>query len=88
MQQAGYHYANMLASQLRVDLNNQQTEMLAMVQNMVIQEPPPAQESPAEEAPVQEAANATIGGNVQLQMLQILQAMQATQATGNQQGQQ
>ena len=88
MQQAGYHHANMLASQLRVDLNNQQTEMLAMVQNMVIQEPPPAQESLAEEAPVQEAANATIGGNVQLQMLQILQAMQATQATGNQQGQQ
>ena len=31
MQQAGYHHANMLASQLRVDLGNQQTEMMAMV---------------------------------------------------------
>ena len=31
MQQAGFHHANMPASQLRVDLGSQQTEMLAMV---------------------------------------------------------
>ena len=86
MQQAGYHHANMLASQLREDLNNQQTEMLAMVQELAFQDPPPPQENLAEVAPVQEAANGTIGANVQLQLLQILQAMQAAQATtGNQQ---
>ena len=86
MQQAGYHHANMLASQLRVDLNNQQTQMLAMMQDFVIPEPP-AYEAPPEEAHVQQAANATIGTDVQLQMLQILQAMQAAQAAGNQQQQ-
>ena len=83
MQQAGYHHANMLASQLRVDLNNQQTEMLAMVQNLVIQDETPAQESRVEEQHAQHAANATIESNVQMQMLQILQAMQAAQANGN-----
>ena len=83
MQQAGYHHANMLASQLRVDLNNQQTEMLAMVQNLVIQDETPAQESRVEEQHAQQAANATIESNVQMQMLQILQAMQAAQAASH-----
>ena len=87
MQQAGYHHANMLASQLRVDLNNQQTQMLALMQDLV-PDLPPANHVPAEEAHVQQVANATIGDNVQLQMLQILQAIQAAQATGNQHGQQ
>ena len=59
----------MLASQLRVNLNNQQREMLAMVQNIVVTGTPPVQEIPAEEAPVQQAENATIGANVQLQVL-------------------
>ena len=35
MQQTGFHHANMLDSQLRIDLGNQQTEMLAMVQNLI-----------------------------------------------------
>ena len=35
MQQEDFHHANMLASQLSIDLGNQQTEMLAMVQNLV-----------------------------------------------------
>ena len=35
MQQAGFHHANMFASQLRVYLRNQQAEMLAMVQTLV-----------------------------------------------------
>ena len=86
MQQAGYHHANMLASHLRVDLNNQQTQMLALMQDLV-PELPPTNHVPAEEAHVQQAANATIGDNVQLQMLQILQAIQAAQVTGNQHGQ-
>ena len=62
--------------------------MLAMMQDLVFPDPPLANEAPPEEAHVQQAANATIGTDVQLQMLQILQAMQATHATGNQQGQQ
>ena len=73
----------MLASQLRADLNDQQTEMLAMVQNIVIQGLTPTQETPVEEHHAQQAANATIKGNVQLQMLQILQAMQVAHANGN-----
>ena len=31
MQQAGYHHANMLAEQLRTDLQAQGTEMLAII---------------------------------------------------------
>ena len=78
MQQAGYHHANMLASQLRADIVQQQTEMLAMMQDLVTG--PPPQE---DEIPVQQAANATIADNVQMQMLQILRQMQAAQNAGN-----
>ena len=77
MQQAGYHHANMLAQQMRTDLTNQQTEMLAMMQNLVPEQEPEVQES----AP-QPVANAVIN-DVQLQMLQILQAMQAAQLNAN-----
>ena len=34
MQQAGYHHANMLANNLRTDLQVQGTEMLAIVQEL------------------------------------------------------
>ena len=34
MQQAGYHYMNMLAEQLHTDLQVQGTEMLALVQEL------------------------------------------------------
>lgn len=81
MQQAGYHHANMLASQLRVDIGQQQTEMLAMMQNLVT-----GHEPPEDETPVQPAANAAIEGNVQMQMLQILREMQAAQNAGNTNG--
>ena len=70
----------MLESQLSIDLNNQQTQMLVLMQDFVIPDPLPAHKAPAEEASMKQAAKATIGVNVQLQMLQILQAMQATQA--------
>ena len=40
MQQASYHHANMLASQLRVDIGNQQTKMLSMVHQLVTGQPP------------------------------------------------
>ena len=72
MQQAGYHHANMLAQQMRNDLENQQTEMLAMVQNMVQAAPH------QDEEPQFEVANAAVS-SVQQQMLEILQAMQAAQ---------
>ena len=81
MQQAGYHHANMLASQMRADLNNQQVELLAMVQDLV--EPPPAQDIVEPAAPAQETMNATIADTVQLQILKILQDMQNTQIGGN-----
>ena len=79
MQQAGYHHANMLTQQLRDDLTNQQTEMLAMMQNLVIPEQEPFNEP--EIAP-QPAANAAVN-DIQVQMLQVLQAMQAAQQNGN-----
>ena len=41
MQQAGYHHTNMLADQLRADLQIQGTEMLALVQSMVIDDNQP-----------------------------------------------
>ena len=79
MQQAGYHHANMLAQQLQVNLENQQREMLAMVQNMV----PEAQEHIANTQHVeQQTANAVVT-TVQQQMLEILQNMQAAQLANN-----
>ena len=76
MQQAGYHHANMLAQQMREELSNQQTEMLAMMQNLVV----PEQEEHEPTIAPAPAANAAI--NMQEQMLQILQAMQAAQQNG------
>ena len=82
MQQTGYRHANMLAQQLQTNLDNQQSEMLAMVQSMV----PVAQESAAEQHNVeQQVANAAVT-SVQQQMFEILQATQVTQnatATNN-----
>ena len=40
MLQAGYHHANMLASQIRDDIANRNTEMLTMVENLA--DKPPA----------------------------------------------
>ena len=42
----------MLALQMRADLNNQQAEMLAMMQDVVVCEQPSAQEVTAVEAPL------------------------------------
>ena len=85
MQQAGYHHANMLASQMRTTLDNQQVEMLAMMQGMLRDEPT-AHDAIEHNQPTQpmelqthQVANAVVSDNVQLQMLQILQSMQAAQ---------
>ena len=84
MQQAGYNHANMLASQLRVDLGNQQTEMMAMVQTLV--EDTQAENSSPPTMVEQPAVNATMT-TAQEQMLQILREMRDAQiATNSSQG--
>ena len=75
MQHAGFHHVYMLASQLHVDLGNQQTEILAMVQNLVMEDPPPAL--------IEQPTAHTWMNEVQEQMLQILQPMQVAQVNGN-----
>ena len=65
MLQAGYHHANMLAEQLQVDLNNQQTQMLAMVQGLA------RVEDDLLELIKQPSANAAIN-DVHQQMLELL----------------
>ena len=59
MQQPGYHHAAVSASQLRVDISNQQIEMLAMVQQLVSRQPLAFED----EEQVQPVANAYIEGN-------------------------
>ena len=70
MQQAGYHHANMLAQQLRTDLQVQGTEMLALVQGLAEAnaDPPPTEVHPTQ-APT---ANAVIQDAIQMEMLQLL----------------
>ena len=80
MQQAGYHHANMLASQLRDDLVHQQTEMMAMVQTLAhnIQE----ENSPPTPPIEQPAVNATMSTG-QEQMLQLLRELRDAQIANN-----
>ena len=71
MQQAGYHHANMLAAQLRLDMDNRNNEMLAMVQTQLMvseDSPDPAPENPS--------ANIVSQDSVQLEMLKLLRAIQ------------
>ena len=70
MQQARFHHANMLADQLWADLQLQGTEMLAMVQELVIADNnPPTSDA---QSPPQPAANAALQESVQLEMLRLL----------------
>jgi hypothetical protein len=69
MQQAGYHHANMLAAQLRMDMDNRNNEMLAMVQSQIIV----PEEDPEPENP---SANIVSQDSVQLEMLKLLRAIQ------------
>ena len=78
MQQAGYHHANMLAAQLRADLQVQGSEMLAMVQDMSVRDDIPPTDS---RSPPEPAVNASVGDSVQLEMLRLLR-----QIAGNRQG--
>ena len=73
MQEAGYQHASMLAEQLQATINNQGTEMLAMLQRLadVENNPPPEEVIP----PPAPAAIAVTNTDVQLKMLRILQEM-------------
>ena len=71
MQHAGHHHANMLAAQLRIDMDNCNNEMLSMVQNqMLVSEDSP---DPAPETP---CANNISQDYMQLEMLNLLRAIQ------------
>ena len=72
MQQAGYHHANMLAAQLRIDMDNRNNEMLAMVQNQML-----VTEENLEPAPENPSANAISQDSVQLEMLKLLRVIQS-----------
>ena len=84
MQQAGYHHANMLAEQLRTDLQAQGNEMLALVQEMAaVNVNPPNEEVQPPQVP---AANAVIQDTVQHEMLQLLRSIAANGNNGGQSG--
>ena len=69
MQQAGFHHANMLADQLRNNLQVQSSAMLVMVQDLAAQDNnPPIVDS----SPPKPVANVYIGDSVQLKMLRLL----------------
>jgi hypothetical protein len=69
MQQAGYHHVNMLAAQLRIDMDNRNNEMLAMVQTQLME----PEDSPVPDNP---SANIATQDTVQLEMLKLLRAIQ------------
>ena len=70
MEQAGFHHANMLADQLRANLEAQSSAMLAMVQESTTDNNPPI----VSNNPPAPAANASVsvGDPVQLEMLCLL----------------
>ena len=82
MQEAGYHHANMLPDQRRADLQLQGTEMLALVQSMVIDNNQPVEEvqPPTQPQPVP-AANAVMQDNMQVKILRLLRNI--AQQNGN-----
>ena len=70
MQYVGYYHANMLANQLRTDLQVQGTEILAIVQELADANAnlPPVAVQPIPEP----AANAVIQDTIQVKMLRLL----------------
>ena len=75
MQQAGYHHANMLAEQLRTDLQVQGTEMLAIVQEMAAATINPPENG--NQPPPAPAANAALQPTAETEMLQLLRTIAA-----------
>ena len=75
MQQSGFHHANMLADHLRNDITTQNEQLMAMMQNMQIQQ--------IEPEPPQQVANATVTDDVNIQILRLLQTMNEQMNTTN-----
>ena len=91
MQQAGYHHANMLASQLQATIDSQGTEMIEMLQGLqglatddnapnVHPTPPTTQ---AQIPPPHPTANAAAQPDVQLEILRMLGDMQQSMPRGD-----
>ena len=76
MQHSGFHHPNIFAEQLRTTIDTQGTEMLAMLQELVIvYNNPSIEDMPPPTASPDPAANAVVHTDVQIEMLRILQEM-------------
>ena len=81
MQQAGYHHANMIAEQLKTDMERQDNELFSVIQSVVDSTASPPSLAPSDLStitPSQHQANAVQMDLVQMEMLKILQQMQQT----------
>ena len=84
MQQAGYHHANLLAQQLKTDLERRDTELFSIIQSVAESTSSPPSIAPSEVSTIttpQQHVNATATDLVQLEMLKILQQMQQSMRT-------
>ena len=70
MLQPGQHHANLLASKIRDDMNNRNTEMLQLIQTALTENEIETEENEGNNT---NSVNATIQDNVQVEMLRILQ---------------
>ena len=73
MAQAGFHHANLLASEIRSDIHENQEKMFAIMQNLT---PPENTSSQIYEEPYQESANATTQLAIQSETLKVLAEIQ------------
>ena len=96
MQQAGYHHANHLASQLREDIEKRDIELLTVLQSTVetnsVQSSPPSlapslvpSEMSMTASTLSHQANSVQGDPVQLEILKLLRQMQQTMVSPPQQ---
>ena len=90
MQQAGYHHANHLASQLRDDIMKRDTELLTVIQSAIETSSTPPSLAPSDISTVtsqsQQQINAVQRDPVQLEILKLLQQMQQSMAVSTTQG--
>ena len=85
MQQAGYHHANHLASQLREDINKRDSELLTVIQSALetasVAPSVLSSEVSTIATPMQQQVNAVQSDPVQLEILKLLQQMQQSMMT-------
>ena len=85
MQQAGYHHANHLASQLREDINKRDSELLTVIQSAMetasVAPSAISSEVSTIATPIQQQVNAVQSDPVQLEILKLLQQMQQSMMT-------